>query len=71
MSINTYSDLGGEEMPVKYGEFKGFKTISLMRDENDKYPFTFGVAKAKTILENIDEIRKFVEQNSRADAGEE
>ncbi len=51
-------------MPVKHGEFKGFKTISLMRNEDDKYPFTFGVAKAQLIVENIEDIRKFVEDNA-------
>lgn len=58
-------------MPVKHGEFKGFKTISLLRNEDDKYPFTFGVAKAQLILENIEDIKKFVEENSNKPADTE
>lgn len=49
-------------MPVKTGEFKGHKTITLMRTEDDKYPFTFGVAKARLILENLEAIREFVDE---------
>lgn len=51
-------------MPIKHGEFKGFKTISLMRSDDDKYPFTFGVAKAQLIVDNINDIKKFVEENA-------
>lgn len=51
-------------MAIKHGEFKGFKTISLMRTEDDKYPFTFGVAKAQLIINNMNEIKKFVEKNA-------
>jgi len=45
-------------------EFKGNKVIVLKRDENDKYPFSFGVSKAKLVLEHIEHIKKFVEENS-------
>ena len=47
---------------IKRGEYQGKPVISLMKMENDKFPFTFGVAKAKMILANLDEIRKFVEE---------
>ncbi len=47
---------------VEYQEFKGNKIISLKRDENDKYPFSFGKGKAKLIVENLEEIKKFVEE---------
>ncbi|OQA90855.1 MAG: hypothetical protein BWY26_01343 [Elusimicrobia bacterium ADurb.Bin231] len=49
---------------VEISEFKGNKVIILKRDENDKYPFSFGLSKAKLILEHLDEIKKFVESNS-------
>jgi len=45
-------------------EFKGNKVIVLKRDENDKYPFSFGIAKAKLILQHIEDIKKFVEDNA-------
>ncbi len=51
-------------MPVKIGEYKGHKTISLTKGEDDKYPFTFGLGKARLIVENIEDIRKFVDENA-------
>ena len=48
---------------IKRGEYQGKPVISLIRAEDDKYPFTFGAAKAKLILANLEEIRKFVEES--------
>ena len=45
------------------GEYKGKALIILKRNEDDKYPFSFGISKAKLIVENIEEIKKFVEEN--------
>jgi hypothetical protein len=45
------------------GEFKGNAVITLKRTEQDKFGFTFGVTKAKLILEHLEDIRKFVEEN--------
>lgn len=45
------------------GSFKGHPTISLKRSEAEKFPFTFGVGKAKLILENIEAIKAFVAAN--------
>ena len=50
-------------MPVEIAEYKGRPVIKLMHEEDDPYPFTFGLAKAKLILENIDAIKKFVKEN--------
>ena len=44
-------------------DYKGNKIIILKRDENDRYPFRFGLNKAKLLLEHIEDIRKFVEEN--------
>jgi hypothetical protein len=38
----------------------------LHRDEHDKYPFTFGITKARLILDNIDEIEEFVIREEEA-----
>ena len=46
-------------------EFKGNKVITLKRTEDDKYAFTFGVVKARLILENIKDIEKFVADNQK------
>ena len=48
---------------VEITEFKGKPVLVLKRDENDKYPFSFGMSKAKLILENLEEIKKFVAEN--------
>lgn len=45
------------------GEFKGNAVITLKRTEEDKYPFTFGLAKAKLILEHFEDIKRFYEEN--------
>ena len=53
-------------MTAKIGEFKGHKTMILVdegSEASEKYPFSFGLKKAKLILEHIEEIKKFVEEN--------
>lgn len=50
---------------VERSEFKGKPTLVIRRNDDDKYPFSFGLSKAKLILENLDEIKKFVEENSQ------
>ena len=56
-------------MTTEQGEFKGNKTISLLSEsddkENGKFPFTFGIRKAQLIIENIEDIKKFVEENKK------
>lgn len=49
---------------VERSEFKGKPVLIMKRDENDKYPFSFGLSKARLILDNIEEIRKFVAECS-------
>ena len=49
-------------MIAEVGEWKGSKVISLKKDVDDKYPFSFGYGKAKAILECIDSIKDFVAQ---------
>ncbi len=49
-------------MIVDFGEYKGNKLIILKRSEDDKFPFTFGKAKAKLIVEHFGDIRKFAEE---------
>jgi len=47
-------------MPAEIEEYNGNPVIVLKRDENDSYPFRFGLRKAQLILDNIEEIKKFV-----------
>ena len=53
---------------VEFGEFKGNKMIILKRNPEDKYPFQFGLSKARLILESIEDIKKFVEENPKPEA---
>jgi hypothetical protein len=50
---------------IERGEYKGRPLMIIKRSEDDKYPFSFGLSKAKLILDNIEEIKKFVEENSK------
>jgi hypothetical protein len=49
-------------------EYKGNKLICL--NPGSKFIFSFGLGKAKMILENIDAIKKFVDTNGES-CGEE
>ncbi|MCK9583100.1 MAG: hypothetical protein M0Q46_05790 [Endomicrobiales bacterium] len=50
---------------VSESEFKGNAMIVLKSSEDDKFPFQFGLKKAKLILETIEDIKKFVEKNDK------
>ncbi len=43
-------------------EYKGNPMIVLKNSEDDKFPFQFGIKKAKLVLEHIEDIKKFVEK---------
>lgn len=45
-------------------EFKGNKVLKLKRDVND-FGFSFGLNKAKLILENLEAIKEFVDNNQK------
>ncbi len=47
---------------IAESEFKGNPMIVIKNDEEDKFPFQFGVKKAKLVIENIESIKKFVEK---------
>lgn len=50
---------------VEESEYKGNPVMVLKNSEEDRYPFTFGVKKAKLMLEHIEDIRKFVAKNDK------
>lgn len=52
-------------MIAERSEFKGRPMLVLKRNEEEKYPFSFGLTKAKMILENIEEIKQFVADNEK------
>ena len=57
-------------MSVKVNSFekdgKQYPTLEL-RNGAGKFGFTFGLSKARLILENFDEIRQFVEDNTQSE----
>lgn len=57
-------------MVVEFGEFKGNKIVILKRTDDDNFPFSFGMGKAKLIVANIDAIQKFVSDNQEVEAKE-
>lgn len=50
-------------MIIERSEYKGNPILVIKRNEDDKFPFSFGVSKAKMMIENIEEIKKFVADN--------
>jgi hypothetical protein len=51
---------------VEFNDYKGNPIIILKNGSDDKYPFSFGLGKAKKILENIEAIRKWIADNEEA-----
>jgi hypothetical protein len=45
---------------VTESEFKGNAMIVLKRSEEDRFPFQFGLSKAKLMLEAVEEIKAWV-----------
>jgi hypothetical protein len=48
-------------MITETSEYKGSPVFVIKRDQDDKFPFSFGLAKARMMVENIKEIEKFIE----------
>ena len=48
---------------VTIGEFKGNMVITLKNSETDRFGLTFGLTKAKLILDHLEDIKKFYEEN--------
>lgn len=55
---------------VEESEFKGNPMLVIKINEEDHYPFQFGVKKAKLIVENIEEIKKFVAKHDKPEKSE-
>ena len=54
-------------MIVERSEYKGRPMLVIKRSEDEKFPFSFGLSKAKMILETIEEIKKFVAENDKGE----
>jgi hypothetical protein len=53
---------------VEESEFKGNPMIVLKRTPDDKFPFQFGLGKAKLMLEAVEEIKAWVAKQEAAKA---
>jgi len=54
-----------KDSQARESEFKGKPVLGLYRNEGDKYPFQFGVAKAGLILAHVEEIKAFLAKNPK------
>lgn len=52
-------------MSIERGKYKGWPVLILKRSAGEQRPFVFGLTWAKQILENIEEIRRFVDEYER------
>lgn len=48
---------------VSESEYKGNPMIVIKSTAEDKFPFQFGVKKAKLVLAHVEDIRKFVQKH--------
>ncbi len=49
--------------PATESEFKGSPMLVLSQGTDDRFPFQFGLKKAKLILEHLEAIKGFVEKH--------
>lgn len=59
------------KLPATVSEYKGNMIISLPVAGSTKYPFTFGINKAKAIVEYLDDIKKFIAENDKVEEARE
>ena len=48
---------------VLEGEYRGNAMLIIRNTSQDKFPFQFGLKKAKLILEHLEDIKKFIEKH--------
>ncbi|GBR77216.1 hypothetical protein NO2_1636 [Candidatus Termititenax persephonae] len=64
-------------MLIEETEYMGKPMLSIKNDENDRFPFSFGIAKAKKVLGALEDIKQFVAKHdappasAKPDAGQE
>ena len=57
--------MADEKPAAIQGEYKGSPTITIFVSNNENFKFTFGLGKAKAIVEYLDDIKKFIEENDK------
>ncbi len=48
---------------IMEGDYRGNAMLIIRHAPEDKFPFQFGLKKARLILEHVEDIRKFVEKH--------
>ena len=46
-------------------EYKGNPMLVLKNNPDDKFPFQFGLKKAKLVLAHIEDVKKFIEKHDK------
>ncbi len=49
---------------VLEGEYQGSAMLIIRNSDKDRFPFQFGLKKARLILEHVEDIKKFVEKQT-------
>lgn len=52
---------------AQVGEYKGSPVITIFTNDNENFKFTFGLGKAKAIINYLDEIKEFIKQNDKSE----
>ena len=55
---------------ISESEYKGNPMLVLKNGEEDRYPFQFGLKKAKLVIEHIEDIKKFVAKHDKGEPKE-
>ncbi len=48
---------------ITEGDYQGNAMIIIRQTPQDKFPFQFGVKKARLIVEHLEDIKKFIEKH--------
>ena len=48
---------------VLEGDYRGNAMLIIRQSSEDRFPFQFGVKKARLILAHLDDIKKFIEKH--------
>ncbi|MFA8341784.1 MAG: hypothetical protein ACEPO8_02315 [Rhodothermaceae bacterium] len=59
-----------EKLPATISEYKGNPIISIPLGNNERYSFSFGLTKAKAIMEYLDDIKGFIEKMEAKESAE-
>ena len=53
---------------VLEGDYRGNAMLIIRQTPDDKFPFQFGLKKAKLVLAHVEDVKKFVEKHDKGGA---